>query len=334
MKFSAFTSFGVLEFKAGQPIERTFYDAMIRALGEGVGLSCERGSFADCFAFATARIVGAAARKLERGSEQMFARKVYDLLSAHEIEHKIVPSPDSTIPQRKRALLAKKRARQGSSPAALGDQLRTLLGEEFVGLHITEPSERQVWPAALNDSPMILAPANIERKLATNILPISIGLGSPHVLPYIAVAPIMADGSNIFRVGDEVIIEPEILGRCERVSVEAVGTMVLNQTTYNTITVTPTNAHEPNCSIALLPYPLWMSTQREMVVVVKPTVVNSPPKMRQLHNLLDQVLTGVTTWAVVQESAAGQVGPFTTDDPVLGILDANPADNAPVNVVF
>jgi hypothetical protein len=334
MKFSAFAPFGALEFKAGQTIERTFYEAIVRSLGEGNGLSVERGTFTDCFAFMAARVIGFAARKLERGSEQMFARTVYDLLAAHETEHKIVPSPDSSIPQRKRALLAKKRARQGSRPAALGDQLRTLLGSDFVGLHITEPLERKVWPAELNDSPMLLVPANIDRKLATNLLPISIGLGSPHVLPYVAVDPIFADGRGIFRVGEEVVLEPEILGRCERVKVNAVGTTIISAVTYNTITVTPLNAHEPNCSIALLPYPLWTSTQREIVVVVKPSVIQSASKMRQLHSLLDQVLTGVTTWAVVQESTTGQVGPFTTDDPVLGILDANPADNALVNTVF
>jgi hypothetical protein len=336
MKFSAFAPFGALQFKAGQPIERSFYDAIIRALGEGSGLSVEPGSFTDCFAFMAARLIGFAARKLDRGADQMFAQKVYDLLAVHEAEHKIVPSPTATIPQRKRALLAKKQGRQGSRPAALGEQLRTLLGADFVGLHIIEPSERAVWPADLNDQPMLLAPADMDRKIATNILPISVNLGSPHVLPYISIDPALEDGSGIFRVGDKVILEPEILGRCERLVVNDVGTTTINNTTYNTITVTPNNAHEPLCTIASIPYPLWMSTQREMVIVVKPSVVQSTSKMRQIHNLLDQSVTGVSTWAVVQESPAGsgQFGQLTLDDPVLGLLDANSLDAGTVNVVF
>ncbi len=336
MKFSAFAPFGALEFKAGQPVEKALYEAIIRALGSGDGLTVEKGSFTDCFAFMSARLIGFASRKLERGADQIFARKVYDLLSVHEAEHKITPSPTATIPQRKRALLAKKMARQGSRPAALGEQLRTLLGTEFVGLHIVEPGERLVWPADLNDQPMLLAPAEMDRKIATSILPISINLGSPHVLPYIPIDPAMEDGSGIFRVGDKVIIEPEILGRCERVTVDGTGTTIIDSTTYNTITVTPNNAHEPMCTIASLPYPLWMSTQRELVVIVKPSVVQSTSKMRQVHNLLDQALTGVTTWAVVQESpvVSNQCGPFTLDDPVLGLLDANSLDAGTVNVVF
>ncbi len=336
MKFSAFTGLGVFEFKAGKPIEVELYDAILQALGAGNGLSVEPGSFNDCFAFMAARVIGLASRKVERGSEQMFAKKVYDLLSQHEKEYKIIPDPTSTIPQRKRALLAKKMARQGSRPAALGEQIRTLLGSDFVGLHIVTANERQVWPAELGDQPMLLAPANMDRKLATNILPISINLGSAHVLPYTPIDPMPSDNSGIFREGDVIILEPEIIGRCERLQVEATGTTTIDGDTYNTITLTPSNAHEPGCSIASLPYPMWTGTQRETAVVVKPSVIQSPAKMRQLHNLLDQVLTGVSTWAVVQESTDGSMaaGPFTLDDPLLGLLDANALDETPVNVVF
>jgi hypothetical protein len=73
-----------------------------------------------------------------------------------------------------------------------------------------------------------------------------------------------------------------------------------------------------------------------MAVIVKPSVVQSQAKLRQLHNLLDQVLTGVSTWAVVQESADGsmEAGPLTLDDPLLGLLDANALDVTPANMVF
>lgn len=336
MKPSAFTAFGVFEFKAGKPIEVEFYEAILEALGGGNGLSVKEGSFNECFAFMAARLIGLAARKVERGAEQMFAKKVYDLLAQHEAEHKIIPSPMSTIPQRKRALLAKKKARQGSRPAALGEQLRALLGSEFVGLHVATPDERQVWPAELGDQPMLLAPADMDRKLATNILPISINLGSTHILPYTPIDPTPLDGSGIFREGDWLIIEPEIIGRCERLQVEATGTTTIDGNDYNTISLSPSNAHEPGCTLASLPYPMWMGTQREMAVIVKPSVIQSQAKLRQLHNLLDQVLTGVSTWAVVQESADGsmEAGPLTLDDPLLGLLDANALDVTPANMVF
>ena len=335
MKPSEFTSLGAFELKAGKPIEAAIFETIVEALGNGRGLSVEQGSFNDCFAFMAAKILGMAVRKLERGAEQVFAAKVYDLLQQHEVEHKITPDPTSSIPQRKRMLAAKKRSRQGSKPAALGEELRLLLGNEFVGLHVTTPSERSVWPSDLGDAPMLLAPPTMERKLATNILPISINLGSAHQLPYSPIEPNPSDQSGIFREGDIVLLEPEILGRCERLQVEATGTMSIDGDDYNTITVSPFNAREPLCTIASLPYPAWTSNQREIVVVVKPQVIQSQAKMAQINNLLEQVVTGVTTWSIVQESNVPFVaGPFTLDDPLLGMLDANPLDAATVNMVF
>ena len=72
-----------------------------------------------------------------------------------------------------------------------------------------------------------------------------------------------------------------------------------------------------------------MRHERELVVIVKsPAAVNIEMR-RQVHELLERQVPGVTTWALVAESAADQAGPFTLDDPALGMLDVTPLDLVP-----
>jgi len=330
MRRSIFAPSGLWKHKSGEPLAKRMHRTAMQLFGAEAGhFSAERGSTIDLLSFTMAIMLARAADKIERAGGERYAKTVYALLPQQEEEHGLVRDPEATIPERKRALEARKVLPRGCGRGELIDGLERLLGDNFVGLHIPNPAANEVaiWPAALGDNPQLLARADVDRKLIRITPPICIDLGVPQWVRYVPVDPpnpSAAPFPNTLRKDDVLLIEPEIHGRAEVVTVleigndDAPGLPSMFQAVFN-------NAHEPLCFATTNPFPLWLSTQREVVVIVKAQALIRPATRAQIHDHLSRVLTGVTTWALVQESTPGSgvAGPFTTDDPVLGMLDAN-----------
>lgn len=345
MKTSRFASYGLLRYRRGISAAERIHQTAIRlfgASGEALrGLSSDVGSFVDDTAFTLGRMIGLAEEKLRRAADQRFANKALDLLGEEEFEHGIIIDPGSSIPTRRAVLAARKKLPAGCARPALEDALQTLLGTNYVGLHITRPGEAFLFPALLGDQPHNLQPADVSRKSITITNTICINLGTSQEVIYAPVDPLPAADAdpaslaayNTLAKGDKVVVEPEIGGRCEVVTVEDIGT-TFDETNgvRPTFTAIFNQAHEAGATGWTMPYIPWVATQREIVVVVKNAVAVDIEQRRQVHELLERALTTVTTWALVSENATspGTFGPFTLDDPVLGMLDANPLDQGTV----
>ncbi len=297
------------------------------------GFSGEKGSIADDFSYAAAHLIAMAGTYVERAWRNRFARSVYENLEEEEEEHGLHPGPMATVHERRAALAAKKMVNEGSRREALETALERLLGSNYVGIHVTHASERVMWPATLGAQPMNLQPPGAPRKLIRLLAPISIGLGAPQYVPYEGVVPTTNGFDHPLFVGEKIFVEPEIMGRAETVTIsdleiqngqsDADPTTLLLRATFN-------NAHEPNCLATTKPMPIWTSSQREIVVVVKqPASVNLETR-RQVHELLRSMLTGVTTWALAGETNPEEVGGFVCDHPEQGLLDSNTLGNAAV----
>lgn len=333
---STWTPYGLLRWKRGVPVAKQLYDGLLALFGDpDRALSTEPGSLVDDLSFAAARMAAYVDAKMERAGDQQFGDTAYDLLSAQEQEHKIYPDPFATVRARQAALAARRLLPAGASRPAFEQALLTLLGDNYVGLHITTPTERVLWPANLGDQPMNLQLPTVTSKLAQLREEVALGMGAPLAVAYAPIDPLPVTGSvHSLAVGDVVVIEPEILGRAERLTVTAVGTKdfvdtggTVVEADVPTFTATFANAHEPSSILTTDPFPVWTSTQREVVVMVKQVAAVTAATRDQIHDLLDRMTTGVTTWAVVQESATqNTAGPFTLDDPSLGLLDLNPLD--------
>lgn len=326
MKTSGWAPFGLLKFKRGQPLAQRLYNSMMKLLGDPAkSFNQDPGSFADDLGYATARMLGFAVTKLERAGDQAFADGLYDMLPDAEDELGLHPSPTATITQRKQGVAAARRLPAGASRTALEAALAALLGANYVGVHITTPSERVMWPAALGDAPQNLQPPTVTRKLIRIVAPVAIGLGGPVTVPYLPVDPVAPEGQlHSLTVGDVFTLEPEISGRAEPVRITGLGALPGN--VAPTFTAVIQNAHENMAWATTIPFPLWTGTQREFVVIVKNGTAVNAEQQRQVHELLERVCTGVTTWDLVQENdvGSGVAGPFTLDDPILGLLDATP----------
>lgn len=325
MKPSLFTPNGLLLFKGGKPLAEAIHATAVRLFTDGRagGLSRELGSFVDCFSFALARVVARAQLRQERLAGEMLAEKAYELLAQLEEEHGLRPAFGDTIATRRDALLVRLRAREGSRRPSLEQALRDLLGDDYVGIHIADPDTEVVnWPTSLGDDPQMFGAPDMPRKLVTITNPISdLGL---QFATYVPVDPAPTDDTEqTLLVGDKIVVGVENLGTAEPVTVTAVSLSgegvgpLLFQAVF-------AKAHEPGCLAVAMPFPAWGSSQRHIWVVVSATAAVDAETRRKVDETMARMVTGVTTWSISPEGAAGTAGPWTLDHETYGKLNMNP----------
>jgi hypothetical protein len=314
MHTSAFTPTGLLKLRGEEPLARRLYKATRAALG--AQLAGEEGSFADCFAYAFALGVARGALLLERAFGQMLPTRVSDLLGAQEQEYGLVPSPTESITERRQALAARVLLPGGAGRLNMEQALTSLLGSSFIAYRTTAPAERAVWPPALGNAPQNLVDPGTARKLLHVAPAISIGLGEPQTVTYVPVDPLPQAGAiHTLAIGDQVVVEPELLARAEVVTVSALGT---DATGTPNFTAVFNQAHEPNCWATTNSFPMWTSTQRFSLIIVEALAALDPEVCRQVHDLMERIAREVSTWAIVQATGPNQAGPFRLNTSPLG----------------
>lgn len=329
MKYSLFTPKGLYANQGGKPLAEAIYETALKLFAKygarGGSLKTDPGSLVDLTAFMIAITFARIAASLNKVDGERFAAGAYYLLAQLEAEHGLSPGADDTLKTRRAALAAAKRAPQGNAPAPLQQQLADELGDAFLGLYSPTSAEASIWPADLGDAPQLLAAESIERKIVRITGAVSTGLGASQAVQYTRVDPDPGSGHTL-TVGDRLVVEPEILGRAEVVTVEAVGT----DGSELTFTATFEQAHEPGCVATQMPFPAWTSSQKTILVALSADGAVDPVTRGKADKLLDRILSGVTTWALCPTSGAGTIGPWTLDDPLFGRLDCNPMDTVSV----
>lgn len=322
--YSLFAPKGLAQYRAGKPLAQALHETALMLFSkhgaEQGGFNTDPGSLVDLFSFSLAITLARAARTLDRADEERFAASAYYLFAKLEAEHGLRPGADDRLHTRHAALADAKRAPRGNARAELEQQLRDLLGDDYVGLHIPSGAEIEIWPADLGDRPQLLAEASIDRKLVQIIPAISANLGSPQYVQYTQIDPADIADEHTLTIGDQLVVEPENLGRAEVVTVEALAIgegEVFFRATFN-------QAHEPGCWAAQMPFPAWTSTQRHVLLGVTADAIEDAEVRRKVDVLLTKILTGVTTWSTCGMSGPGTIGPWTIGDPQLGQIGHNP----------
>lgn len=325
MKLDFFTKLGLFKLNGDKSLGQRIYDTIVGSLGGQ--LSAEPGTLGDNFAAATALAAADAQTAAERAFEQQLPDHVYELLPQKEEEYGLYPSPEDSITTRRAALKARMLFPNGMTRVNVENVLKSLLGANFVGWRVTHPDERVMWPLALGDQPQNLVPANVERLLMRLTTTVSKNLGVAQYVVYTQTFPV-ADTPTL-KVGDKVVIEPEIRARTEVVEVlesfksgnDFVFLAVFNR------------EHEPSCVATTMPFPVWTSSQRESLVVVKPGVVKDAETRRKIAETLERMFRGVSTWGIAQEGATPHtVDAFTLDDATNGQLDITPLNSGNVPI--
>jgi hypothetical protein len=294
---------------ADQPSHaETIYESMIGSLGakEGESFDVSEGTRAEATIYAQAMAFAEARYLLEHAGLQIDPAYVDEMMADREREYGIIPGPNDSMPQRRAVLAARKLLPRGARREAIEDGLRTILGSNFVCYRTTTPAEIANWPATLGAPQQNLQLPATPRKLLRITHGISIGLGAPQAVQYTTVDPV----TDTLLVGDHLLIGPEIPTSSETVRVTAVG--------GGTFTALFNQAHEVNCFATTAPWPMWTGTQRASIVAVKSAVAVDPETRRKVNDFMKRAVRGVSTWAIVETTAAKQIGPFKIGQSPLG----------------
>jgi hypothetical protein len=307
-----------------EPLAQQLHKTALRLFSNSTidngGLSTEEGSLVDLFCFMLAISLAVAATTVKRVDAERTGGKAYFSLSKQEKEHQLSPAAADTLKTRRAALTAAKRVPRGSRRAELEQMLRDLLGDDYLGLHVSSGAEVVSFPEDLGLQPQLLIDVVSPRKLLRIIPAICTDLGGSKTVQYEAVDPLSIDSDHTLVVGDKLVIEPELLHRAEVVTITAVS----NEDDGLFFTAEFDNAHEPNCWAVQMPFPVWTSTQRQLLIALSADAASDPDKRGKANVALEKTLTGVTTWALCGSSGSGTIGPWTIGDPQLGKLGQNP----------
>ncbi len=305
---SCFTPCGMLETSAEDPLAMRIYHSLAASLGpEGLNYDLTPGTRQEATVYAQAMAMAEAELLLQHAGLQMVPGYVDEMMADREREYGIVPGPNDNLITRNAVFAARKLLPRGARREAIEDALATILGNNYVGYRTTKPAERVTWPTALGDQPQNLQAAAVSRKLVRLSWGISTNLGMNQLAKYHPISPFDAN----LLVDDEVVIEPEILGRAEVVTVTLAPETGFFRAVFN-------NAHEPGCLATTAPFPMWTSNQREALIVVKSVVAIDPETRRKVNEQMERAARTVSTWCVVEETDANTAGPFLIGESPLG----------------
>lgn len=322
-RLSAFTPLGLLRMTSKGSDARAIYDQKVASLG-GTGLDgrptafrIEPGSRVDARCYAEAIREAMARALLRRALAQDVPRTVHhEKIPLREEEYGLAPASDETWIQRRRALEAAALLPKGGDRFTIEDVFRTLLGSGFVYFRTIEPGERVLWPPTIGQSPMLLRGPDQPRVIVRLNRAITIALGEPQIVEYTPVTP-LPQGAPVLVGGEQIVVEPEIPVRAERVLVLQVGEN--DETGAPWIQAIFENAHENGCVATTQPFPLWTSSQRTALVVVSAAVAASAVLVAQIHRVMRSMARVVDTWAIVAATGPHTAGPFQINLSPLGV---------------
>lgn len=307
-RFSAFTAFGFLRFSAADSRAKDVYSTLARAIGKDEAFSLEEGTETEATIFADAMTIAAASVTLDRVQKNLYPETAYEKLPAHERAFDVIPGRNATIAQRRAVLAAKNLIPRGSRPEAIDAALRTLLGTDFVALHVTPVGSAQEtrWPVIDGAAPGLYSNPEYSAKTIRLLDPVAPDFSvSPLVtVPYENWDP--AQPEDILVVDEKIVVECEIPGAAEVVTVLASSAGVNGGP--RTFQASFTKAHGEGCSATTRPTPMQFTTAHHLLVVLKRAAALSVDTRREVHELMRRICRGVWTWSIVHEYTDGYGG--------------------------
>ena len=290
MALSRFTPCGILRCSSRKPVTRVLYDNLKESSGPAFV-----GPYSDADAYAMAMCLGSAQAELDRASGQRVPSMCSEFISGLEDQYELVPSSDSSLNDRRNALAAAMLLRNGARIDAIEDGLRGILGSGFVAYIVA----RNVSPLDRNSG--AFKPPNTPISVIQTgdvIMPGAVTVSFAHC----------AGDKEVLKAGDVLVFEPNINGIAEPVQL----TSATGDGSAGTLTATFAKPHSSGCLATTAPWPLWISYQRHVNIIVTSAVINSAPLMRKIRRFMAKWSRVVTTWDTVPENSHGahQAGPF------------------------
>lgn len=311
-----FTRCGHLRFSSKKTDWEQIYHAMIAILG-GTGPSAVYdftiGTYMEASVYARSQVIARTRGLLERAKNQRDPAKALEFIPVLEKDRRITPAALDTIQIRRDRLVARSRQNRGAVRESVEDQLRQLLGADFLYYRVTRESEQTLWPTT---------PPGVGVYTSTSFPPRAIKLLD--ATPFVGIPDAQTPygdldglGNNAVRinVGDRLCVDAGDLENAEAVTVTS--------SSIDSYGVQYFGAqyalYHPAGAVATTgPFPAQTSTRRFAFVVVSASAAISPTKVANIGEVMRRVARGISAWAVVQLSTATTIGPFVINTSPLG----------------
>ena len=324
-KLSCFTPLGLLKLSSKKPIAQLIYEQQMASLGGQ--FATDPGTHVEASVYARAMGLARAAVLIEHAGNQGDPGRVLEHIPQREREYGVVPGPNDTIADRRRALTAARKIPNGAVLMRLKEAFADLLGSAFVDILPTSATEA-VTPLDLGDPPMNLQVPTVPRRFIRILDGMNTGIPGSKTVRYEPLdereGTVLEEALGFNRalpisrvlVGEMLVIDAEHSDKIERITVtgsgyQQTGSDPENDPIWRTLTATFTKAHEVGASGTTIPYPAWWSSKRHITIVLTSHGALDAETRRKAHELAHKILPSVDTWSIVAESSTpGTIGPF------------------------
>lgn len=324
--YSAFTSYGQLEYSSEPSDAEKIYDAAragyIDPKTGTATIDLSEGTYHESKLYARALAIADAKATVRRSGNQENPLKAVEALPHHEAELRLPPRATATIDERRAAVAVRRRRSRGNRYEALYEGLSRILGAALIAIRPIGAHEGTTWPASPATGPGVFVRNDQPAKVVRLLDPVTT-LGAPLTVAYENWDTTQPDIQLV--KGDVLAVQPENLGLAEKVTIASVAGVG----TARTLTATFSKGHDQDASASTGPVPIWWSTLGHMLVVVAHEAALDAELVAQVNEYLERTLKGGTTWSIVEPTTPGAstIGPFT-----LGVspLGAVPIESMPI----
>jgi hypothetical protein len=324
---SAFTGWGMLEFSSAAPRAESIYESLVSMSG---------GNFDDTFSgpmcaewYALAMAIGSARDTLERAENQADPATVHEMLPVLEGMYGLSPGPFDSADDRRATLAARYAVALMPTQQNVTQALRLLLGDYFVAW--VPSSAASPSPATIPDTMCKLPTARFK---TVALLDPVLNIAAPARVRYRALD---GDPSDL-QDRETLVFDPGLSGIQESVTVLGVPTVLTELRADSTgavksvviggiLTAQFTNGHAAGALGFTGSFPNWSSFKKHSLVVVESGLANDPTVRSKVNDLLSRMLSGTSTWDVVEEefTTPGTTGPILVGHPSIGIVPIGPS---------
>ncbi len=293
----AFGIFGHYAFSSKPTHGRSIYESLSDGMGDSY--NSDFSSLQSARLYADSMCLAHAQYQLDRALNNRDVSKATELLTQLEKDYQVSPGQRDTLKQRRDFLSAMIKVSRGNSQSVIESALGTLLGSNFVAYEHLTPT---TFPPSPGDVGVFAKTNEIVKQFA--IGPAISTIGTP-----ISVAFYSMGDSATPMPGERYTVDPNPLSTIEQITIISVG--------VGAIEAIFSRAHEAG-TVAVTPYPFWISSARYSRVVVTLSVAQDPETRRKINELMARASRGVSQWGIVSDQ-----GSLILDSPVRGIIGSS-----------
>ena len=311
--FGAYAPFGLLTFGEEETDAGTIYRTMIGAQSEAFAITGD--SHVECTALARSLMLASVRALLNHANGQHHPLTTVDMLADVEGMYGIIPIYSQSEEDRRHILAARELISQGPKRTSLNTIFQKLLGSAFVSVRAIDQSETVITPSTPGTVGAWADPSR-----PSKVFELTNGIAYTGTdIEFVYQHRGTDDGTRLV-ANDSVCLQLENDGLAENVTITSVSDAdgVLTATAGTVL-----NSHDYGASVTTYA-PIISSNQRSLIFVLTPSAARDAQNRRDVEDILQRTLRGITTWSIIESTAPTLAGPWILGTSRIGITPLGP----------